>query len=511
MRHLARVTHAEAGYADFSALPALPSAVRYVDEYDDGVRTIERPGSSDLWTMRFDTRELSLDMGCIEDGPTRFAVKWFVVWGLKELSPTTVCSLFDGIRRMVRERGSDWLTSTLHTHPAGWASLWEGSLRHELSFAEAYALKSFLHFLCDFRVGPWNPGYSPLLKTLRFERAGKHAGVRSGESFLTASEEAAVVAFLDDIAGAARAGREISPDHLLRHCLLAICYEHGLRPVQIGRIALGDLRVYGAGTDAVTVHFVAHRAKKRDGRDRVAFVRRVRRDWAAPFVAWHALRIAALAGKSPDDSDKAFPDTVRSMIVLIGDVTEQLTGFRRTATDFRHSVAQRLADSGASVEEVAHFLGHSCLATSLIYFEHSAEQADQVNRALATSPVYASLAEVARTGTIDKKRLLGLPPDNQVGALPHGIPVAGIGGCDLGQSLCELNPALSCYTCRKFIPVSDANLHREVLDSFRQVARFFYDESRGDRQSPAFMNLRITLTAIQKVIEDLGPTPGEPT
>ena len=70
MRHLARVTHAEAGYANFSALPALPAAVRYVDEYDDGVRTIERPGSSDVWTMRFDTRELLLDMGCVEDGPT---------------------------------------------------------------------------------------------------------------------------------------------------------------------------------------------------------------------------------------------------------------------------------------------------------------------------------------------------------------------------------------------------------------------------------------------------------
>ena len=89
--------------------------------------------------------------------------------------------------------------------------------------------------------------------------------------------------------------------------------------------------------------------------------------------------------------------------------------------------------------------------------------------------------------------------------------MAGIGGCDLGQSLCELSPAFSCYTCRKFIPFSDADLHREVLDSFQQVARFFYDESRGERQSLAFMNLRITLTAIQKVIEGLGPPPGEPT
>ena len=46
-------------------------------------------------------------------------------------------------------------------------------------------------------------------------------------------------------------------------------------------------------------------------------------------------------------------------------------------------------------------------------------------------------------------------------------------------------------------------MHRKVLDDFRKVARFFFDESRGDNQSPAFAQLRITFTAIQKVIDDI--------
>lgn len=334
--------------------------------------------------------------------------------------------------------------------------------------------------------------------------------MRSGESILTVPEEAAVVGCLDDTAAAARDGSELGRAALLRHCLLAICYEHGLRPVQISRIALGDCRIYDDG-HGQTVHFVAHRAKKRDGKDRTAFVRRIKREWVAPFVQWFNRRMQEMAGRTPTESDKLFPDDVASIITFIGDASEALSGTRRTATDFRHSVAQRLADSGASMEEVAHFLGHSQLQTSLVYFEHSQEQAEQVNKALAISPVYSALAEVARTRTIDKKRLLGLPPDNQVGAVPHGIPIAGIGGCDLGQSLCEKNPALSCYTCRKFTPVLDADLHREVLESFRGVARFFFDESRGDKQSPAFMQLRITLTAIQKVIGDLEQITGEQT
>jgi integrase len=462
--------------------------------------------------LLFDTYRYEIDFTVIEDGPTRFAIKWFAVWALKEFSPATVRVLSGGIRTLVQERGGDWLRDTLPMHPREWSDYWEANLRSAMSSRQAHALKAFLHFLCDFRVGAWNPGYEPLVRSLQFNWLdGKRSGVLSGEGLITVAEESAVVGFLDDIAEAARNGREIQPDHLLGHCLLAICYEHGLRPVQTARISLADMRIYDGGEQGISVHFVAHRAKKRDGKDRLAFVRRIKREWAPPFILWHRLRIEALCGKAPTESDKLFPDSIKSLVVRIGDATEQLTGVRRTATDFRHSVAQRLADAGASMEEVAHFLGHSRAQTSLAYFEHSAAQAEQVNRALAISPVYAGLAEVARTRTIDKKRLLGLPPDNQVGAMPHGTPIAGIGGCDLGQSLCQMNPALSCYTCRKFIPVLDVDLHRQVLDSFRLVARFFFNESRGDRQSPAFMQLRITLTAIQKVIEDLGQTTGEST
>jgi len=115
------------------------------------------------------------------------------------------------------------------------------------------------------------------------------------------------------------------------------------------------------------------------------------------------------------------------------------------------------------------------------------------------------VAEIARTGFIDRRALEALPPDRQVGAVPHGIPITGIGACGLGQSLCSLNPAMSCYTCRKFIPVDQPDVHRQVLADFRGVARFFYDESRGEAGSPAFAQLRATLAAVQRVVSDLEP------
>ncbi|MDX2387958.1 hypothetical protein GHK29_34040 [Sinorhizobium medicae] len=82
-----------------------------------------------------------------------------------------------------------------------------------------------------------------------------------------------------------------------------------------------------------------------------------------------------------------------------------------------------------------------------VYFDKSPAQAQRINEALAISPIYANVAKIAKTKTIDKLTLLGLPPEKQVGAVPHGIPIAGIGGCDLGQNLCMKNPVVACYTC----------------------------------------------------------------
>jgi len=66
-----------------------------------------------------------------------------------------------------------------------------------------------------------------------------------------------------------------------------------------------------------------------------------------------------------------FQIPLETIIKIVGDTIKSITGVRRTATDLRHSAAQRLVDAGASVEEVAEFLGHSYWDTSLIYFNAS--------------------------------------------------------------------------------------------------------------------------------------------
>jgi integrase len=493
------------GHTEPSGLRPLPSHVRYVDEYDDNLRTIHDPAGSDVWRLRYDTHDRQLDFRGVTHAPSKSAFKWLFIWLLNDLSPATVFIYHRSFLSLAEQQGWDWVENILSSKPSEWAADWE-ILRPNINQMQASFIKACLYFLSEMRIGEWNLGLEPFIRSLPFPpRYGKYKGILSGEAFLTIREESLIVEFLDETARSIRAGTEVSPSQIIDHCLLTFCYEHGFRPVQIGRIPLSAFRIHADKDGEPIVHFKAHRAKQRDGVARKPFIRRIKREWAAPFTTWISIRNAE-ESRNPErraNSVKAFPQPISRIIGLIGDASEGLTGVRRTATDFRHSVAQRLSDSGASVEEIAAFLGHTRLDTALVYFEQSGSQAEQVNRALALSDVYGPLAHVAATKTIDKAALLGLPPAHQVGAVPHGIPVSGIGGCDLGQNLCELNPALSCYTCRKFIPIDDPAVHMQVLEDFRKVSRFFFDESRGDRQSPAFAQLRVTLEAIQQVIDTL--------
>lgn len=486
-----------------TALPSLPSHIRYLDEYEDEWKTIHHPDDNHFWVIEADTTTITLDFERISDKYVQKLLKHFLCWVLQTRSPRTSEVLYYGVLAIERERGTAWFLDGIERPVFEWQSHWDAHWRTADSQSAVHAAKMFLHFLCEMCLGDFRPGHADFVRSLPFKWRGNYQGVISGESILTADEEAKIIEHLDYVTERAAYA---SDEQLAKACLLCISYQHGLRPVQISRLNLDDLRIYPGGVDGPLVHFLAYRAKKRKAADKTAFVRKIKLEWAPLLVEYNRRRrMGRVWVRSETASDsKLFPFARAIIIAAIGDTTEQVTGIRRTATDLRHSAAQRLADAGATVEEVAEFLGHSQADTSLDYFEASPTQAEKLNKALAISPIYSAIAEVARTRTIDKAALLGMPSDKQVGAVPHGIPIAGIGACDLGQSLCSKNPVLSCYTCRKFLPLNDADIHKEVLDKLRPVVRFFFDESLGDNQSPAFVQLKVTLETIQGIIKALG-------
>jgi integrase len=488
-------------------LPRLPSAIRYLDEYQDEWRSVRHPEINDTWILEYDTKTASFDFLVLTDPALRLLAKNFSFWALETGSVARAHKLFSGLLHVVRNFGEEWLYEAvarppgdLHLH---WCQNWVGSV----SDLPVLFVKAFHHFLAQRTIGEYRPGHEALIRALPYRWNDHYIGVISGESILAADEEARIIQFLDEAAQAAQSGAA-DPEQLTRACLLCISYQHGLRPVQIARVELRDVRIYPVNDGGPMVHFVAYRAKKRSGRDKTPFVCKVKHEWAALFVDYVRLRNSGASWRSSSaaSDQKLFPLDVATIVRLIGDTTEGLTGVRRTATDLRHTAAQRMADAGASLEEVAHFLGHSHADTSLAYFEASPTQAAMLNKALAISPIYSKVARTLREKAIDKATLNSMAPEKQIGAVPHGVPIAGIGACDLGQSLCPSNPVLACYTCRKFLPIADEAVHRDVLNKLRSVVRYFYDESRGDTQSPAYVQLQRTLEAIQGIFVK-GDTP----
>jgi hypothetical protein len=83
------------------------------------------------------------------------------------------------------------------------------------------------------------------------------------------------------------------------------------------------------------------------------------------------------------------------------------------------------------------------------------------------------------------------------------MPISGIGGCTSGQPACPYNPITSCYGCRKFMPVQDKAVHERVLGDFRSVVTLFQQSSRGDANSPAYLQLQRTINDVKVVIEEL--------
>ena len=53
------------------------------------------------------------------------------------------------------------------------------------------------------------------------------------------------------------------------------------------------------------------------------------------------------------------------------------------------------------------------------------------------------------------------------------------------------------------MPLHDRAMHESVLASMREVVMFFEQSSRGDAQSPTYLQLQRTIAEIQMVIGEL--------
>lgn len=487
-----------------SSLPSLPSSVRYQDDFDNIVRTLTDFRTSSRFQLVMNGKNVTFDFSRFNTEHEVFAKNLFFYFIANDFSISTAY----GYLLVLRDLGADTLTEMLLAGPSeiksAWAKLF---VRSELPYMIFPAVRATLVFLSRHHLFGWSPDYLDFIRiTLPAPFKDKYAGVRTGDVFLSAQEEAIIVSYLNSLALKATHSPGNISNQLLEHgCMLLCSYLFGMRPIQIAMLTMRDVRIWieSEMEHHQAVHLTFRMVKQRHKNKAFPLTRRVKHEWTPMVILLYGR--ASADGRSGDD--RLF-DILSALAVskAIKDLATALVGCDVSATDLRHTAAQRLVDAGASQEEVAEFMGHADVTTCLVYYSSSPNQAERVNKALGISPIYQQVAKIAHAKFITPAELAQLKGTQQIAGVPHGIPISGIGGCETGQPSCQYNPITSCYSCQKFMPVANIDLHKRVLGDMRSVVNFFVEASRDDGNSPAFMQLKRTIASIQQVIVELeGP------
>jgi integrase len=471
-------------------LPLLPTLVRYFDDFEDKYHTIKNP-HDDIWRVQADGNKGLFKFELL---PTQYVetFKHIAIDMFAGLDATSAISRMHQILRFPEP-----VIMAIQSSPQDFREYWNHNV-YSWSYTIAVANKAAVHSLCRLGIGAWEQDLRNFVVLLPSPKQDIYKSVRQHECFIPLSHQALIIDYLDDLSAQVRAACTVGVATLRDACLMILSHQLGARPGQIARIRTEDVRTYSSET----FHIGLPMGKQRGSEKMRLVIRRVRAEWALIFQAY----IDASARKIISNNTPAnlfFRLTPAAVSVAISTLAERLTGQYWTPTDFRHSAAQRLADAGTSHVSLSEFMGHTTTQVATVYFDASPAQAERINQALALSPIYANVATIAKTQFIDKVALLQLPQSHHIGGVPHGIPIAGIGGCSMGQSICTKNPVLSCYTCRKFLPLSDAEIHESVVASLQPVVMQFAQASRHNEESPAYTQLRRMLESASQVVTDI--------
>ncbi len=481
--------------------PKIPTIIKYRDDFTEKVHIIKDLHKQEIILISVSGSKSELDFSEF-NGEIRNFLLWCISISISYLAAKTVDNYFSSIINHIEEQE---IYQLVNTNPHNIKLYWTGLL-NKYQLHEIKGLKNILHILCKESLGIWNTDYIALISQLPLPFFDKYSLLRRQSSFLTIEEEQKLISFFDSVAKQLQENNTSISTERLKSIFTILCsYQFGMRPIQIGKVNIQDIRVWQTSDDDISVHITFYKAKQKSIRKALPLTRKVKNEWAIIVNVLYNRRIE----EKNQNSSLLELSSAREAAFLIKSSLQKELSIHRSARDLRHAAAQRMVDGGANQEELACFLGHSDLDSCLVYFDISANQAERVNKVLGISNIYSKLARIAHDRFIDKNELLLLKEDQQIAGVPHGIPITGIGGCTTGQLICPYNPITSCYGCYKFMPINNVEIHKQVLMDIRQVVSLFIKSGREDNNSPAFLQLKHTINNIQSIISELEGTSDE--
>lgn len=464
-------------------LPEFPSVVRYYDDFEKNYKTLLKPRDN-LWELHCNGGIVKIDYDYF-DISFREIIKLCFCDSLSSIATTSLFSFYNVIRCADIELIKEFFEIALSSSPPEFSGHWNKQFLAKLKRHEGVAVRHILHWLARWEVAQWRQADADLIRQLPGHEFQKYKSVRNGEAGVDPRVASKIVEYIDDMANADRLDH-YSDEALRSTCVLALCMQHGLRRRQIALLRPDDL----VSVEENSLHIrITHIKQRNENVGRIER-RRIHDAWVPLFIEWKKRCQESLLFGRPNEIGN-----------LVRASTLSIAGISLSPQAFRHTGAQRLVDGGFSRETVSAYLGHSDVTAANYYFEAAPAQNDLVNAALGRSDVYRAVAAARRGDMITVQQLMRMPSDNQIAGIPHGVPIAGIGGCQSGQSLCARNPVIACYTCHKFLPLRDAAVHLETKSKLEKVVMGFSQPASLQQVSPAMMQLRATMNAIQNVID----------
>lgn len=464
-------------------LPDFPAMVRYYDDFENQFRTLYNP-KANLWVIFADGGEVLLNFDQISSS-YRDVIKLAFSEALTSKSTNTVISYFEVLNRMNIMIRDQIFESAIKDHPLEFVRKWNNLFLAKLTRHTGVSVRHILHWFARWEVAQWRQADADLIRQLAGHELQKYRSVLEGEAGVNPRVASIIAEHLDTLVCNAELDR-IPDKVLLSGCVLALCMQHGLRRRQIALIRPDDMVVVEDSSLHIRITFAKQRNENVGRTER----RRIHDAWVPLFAEWKKRCQNPFLFGRPQEIG-----------VLVREATTAIAGVPLNASAFRHEGAQRLVDGGFSRETVSAYLGHTDVTAANHYFAAAPAQNDLVNAALGRSDVFRAVAAARRGDMITVRQLLSMPSDNQIAGVPHGIHITGIGACKSGQSLCARNPVLACYTCHKFLPLRDSAVHQDAKSKLESVVMSFAQPSSLDQVSPAMMQLRTTMNAIQNVID----------
>lgn len=487
----------------------LPSIIRYYDEVTDEDLTLRNPVQSDIWKLQVDSMKKQLDFTVIPTG-LRLIAKYYLGMFLVNQQSHACVDYYGGIKSFLSNiQDIDIECCDLHQLRSEFER-WKVD-KNTLHYAHSARL--FLVFLANIDFGDLCVKDAEAIKSWPAPQPKAHQRIRSGSHKLSFYEELQVTNYLTSCVERLKGDSLISSDSAsksLANAVLTVCFCLGSRPKQLAMLKISDIRAYDSEV-AHSYYDIAISVIKQKKSQKEHSRKALPTKWQKIVLLWWEFRKSMYPesewGTTPLFSLNGRVSAPPEFTRIIKELTGKILDEPKTVYNFRHTFAQRMADSGCSATEVATALTHSTTETAQVYVESSPDMARIISEAIGKSEVYKDVPDLFAGRLVIKPEYDTAPDENKVEGVVDGTWMPGIGLCDVSIKLCDKSPILACHTCPKFMPLLDKEPHEALAGQLRGIVYRFADtQVDQNKAAPPLAKLGGTLAVIEKLLVEIEET-----